>query len=183
MCSFRHWPLVLVLIILAGCGNNLGPSDSDKRPASELTNAVTNTIGPSVGDTAPSFTLEDTNYASVSLSSALAGKKAVVLYFTMWCPICDTHMSDMRDNTIPLFPDVAFYLVDYVSGSVAAARSSQLSNGYGDIDVLADVDQTVLGLYSATMGSTVVINSGGVVLMNEDYNTGSKLRTVLSGLP
>ena len=36
--------------------------------------------------------------------------------------------------------------------------------------------------YDATMGTTVVIGSDGVIRMNEDYKDGSKLKDVLSGL-
>jgi hypothetical protein len=37
--------------------------------------------------------------------------------------------------------------------------------------------------YQATMGTTVVIDSTGIIRMNEDYRDGSQLRTVLAGLP
>jgi hypothetical protein len=52
-----------------------------------------------------------------------------------------------------------------------------------DFTVLADTDQSVLNLYHATMGTTAVIDGGGVVRMNEDYKDGTKLRQTLESLP
>ncbi len=159
--------------------DDLNPSGSDKRPVVQP-----GTTGPAVGQNAPDFTLSDTLGNSVTISSVFPTVQGVVIYFTMWCPICDTHMSNMRSTQIPIFPNVRFYAVDYVSGTVADARNAEISNGFdgSGFTVLADTHQTVLGLYQATMGTTVVIDRTGVVRMNEDYKDGSRLQSVLSGL-
>lgn len=175
--------LLLLIIIAPGCGgtaDDLSPSGSDKRSI-----AQPGTTGPSVGQKAPEFTIPDSLGNTLSLSSALASSKAVVLYFTMWCPICDTHMSSMRAAAVPAFPDVRFFLVDYVSGTVTDARNAQVSNGYAgpEFTVLADTNQAVLNAYSATMGTTVVIDGAGVIRMNEDYKDGTRLPAVLGSLP
>ena len=77
-----------------------------------------------------------------------------------------------------------FYAVDYVSGTVADARNSELSNGYegSGFIVLADTVQTVLNLYHGTMGTTVVIDKTGVIRMNEDYKD-DRLTAALTSLP
>jgi peroxiredoxin len=176
---------ILLMFLLTGCGSmmdDLSPSGSDKRPA-----VVPGTTGPLVGQNAPDFTLPDTLGTSVTLSSIITttGVQGAVLYFTMWCPICDTHMSNMQAVFLPAYPDVQFFLVDYVSGTVADAANAQLINGYAGsgFTVLADTTQTVLNLYQATMGTTVVIDNLGVVRMNEDYKDGVRLQNVLAGLP
>jgi peroxiredoxin len=130
-------------------------------------------------------TLPDSLGNAVTLSSVVPAAKGVVLYFTMWCPVCDSHMSHMRNTVLPAHPEVRYYAVDYVSGSVAGARSSEVSNGYdgSGITVLADIDTSVLGLYAATMGTTVVIDNAGVIRMNEDYRNGDNLMAVLANLP
>jgi hypothetical protein len=91
----------------------------------------------------------------------------------------------MRSSEIPAFPAVRFYAVDYVSGTVADARNSELSNGYdgSGFTVLADTQQTVLNLYQATMGTTVVIDRAGVIRMNEDFKDGTRLDAALVALP
>ncbi len=177
--------LLLVPAFLAGCGNmldDLYPSGADKRPLVQC-----GIPGPDVCQFAPDFTLSDTLGNNVTLSSvvATAGVQGTVLYFTMWCPTCDTHMSNMRDVVIPRFPAVRFFAIDYVSASAAEAGNAEISNGFAGsgFTVLADTQQTVLNLYHATMGSTIVIDSNGVVQMNEDYKDGVRLQSVLAGLP
>ena len=176
--------LVLILTFLAGCGgmmNDLDPSGADKQAAVQ-----SGSTGPHVGQNAPDFTISDTLGSNVTLSSALTGTgvNGVVLYFTMWCPTCDIHMSSMRSSHILLFPNVRFYAIDYVSGTVSDARNSEVSNGYegSGFVVLADTVQAVLNLYHGTMGTTVVIDKTGKVLMNEDYKD-DRLMSTLTNLP
>lgn len=170
--------LVPLLVLFARCAD-LAPSGEDKRSP-----APPGSVGPGVGQIAPDFTLPDSLGNSVTLSSVVPQARGVVLYFTMWCPICDAHMSDMRSAVIPAFPNARFFAVDYVCGSVAEARASEVANGYvgSGFTVLADVGAGVLASYAATMGSTVVIDNTGVILMNEDYRDGANLRSVLAGL-
>jgi len=178
----RHFLIVLIMLFaLASCGemaDDLFPSGTDKRPSVD-----TDTTGSGVGQIAPDFSVSDTNGTTVTLASALSGRTGIVLYFTMWCPICDSHMSNMMNDVIPLFPDVGFFAVDYVSGTIADARNAQVSNGYASLSVLADIDHILLQGYEGTMGTTVVIDSTGTIMMNEDYRDGTDLQAVLSGLP
>ncbi len=186
MGSARMLVLLLLLsALLAGCGNTLNdlyPSGADKRPQVQC-----GIPGADVCQKAPDFTLSDTLENSVTLSTVVAttGLRGTVLYFTMWCPICDTHMSNMQAAMIPQFPAVRFFAVDYVSASAAEAGNAESSNGFvgSGFTVLADTHQTALNLYHATMGSTIVIDSNGVVRMNEDYKDGARLQSVLAGLP
>jgi peroxiredoxin len=185
MGSAKNGLLTMLLLLVAGCGgmmDDLAPSGSDKRPA-----VTPGTTGPLVGQGAPDFTLPDTLGNSITLSTVLTttGVGGAVLYYTMWCPICDAHMSNMLTYTLPNHPDIRFYLIDYVSGSVAGAATAELTNGYGGsgFTVLADVDQSVLNLYQATMGTTVVIDRSGIVRLNEDYKDGVRVRNMLANLP
>ena len=160
------------LLLLAGCGDtfdDLVPSGKDKRTMVE--------------QNAADFTLLNTLGESINLATELSGAKGVVLYFNMWCPICDSHMSHMRAYIMPDFPGVKFLIVDYVSGSVERSRSAQLSNGYAAMEVLVDSDETVSSQFNVTMGTTVVIDSAGIIRLNEDYKDGSRLYTTLEALP
>jgi peroxiredoxin len=172
-----------LLLLLLGCGDlkgDLTPSGDDKRPTVEA-----GTIGPAVGQIAPEFTVSDTLGQPVSLAAERAGARGVVLYFTMWCPICDAHMRHMWQNAVAQYPDVRFLAVDYVSGSVADARLAQTDNGYATapFTFLADTNQALLGAYAATMGTTVVVDAAGVITFSEDYRDGSRLEAALSALP
>ena len=173
--------VVGALLLVAGCqelGDDLTPSGTDRRP-----DVVAGSMGTQVDQQSPDFAVQDTLGNSYALSTEVATADAVVLYFTMWCPICDSHASHMRSATIPDFPQVKFFLVDYVTGSITASRSAQLSNGYAGSTVLVDEDLSLYNLYQASMGTTVVIDSTGIVKMNEDYKDGVKLRAVLESLP
>ena len=172
---------LFILLALAGCKgvtDDLNPSGEDKRPV-----VVAGSSGTQVGQLSPDFSVQDTLDVTHTLSDELAASGGVVLYFNMWCPICESHTSHMRSTIIPDFPLVRFFLVDYVSGSIAVSRSAQLSNGYGSSTVLVDANQALFNLYRASMGSTVVIDSTGIVRMNEDYKDGVKLRETLQALP
>ncbi|RKZ67186.1 MAG: hypothetical protein DRQ44_05955 [Gammaproteobacteria bacterium] len=170
------------LLGLAGCDgitDDLRPSGDDNRPVVEE-----GILGTQVGQISPDFSMLDSLGNTRGLYDELSTSTGVVLYFTMWCPICDTHMSHMRSEVMPNFPTVQFFLVDFVSGSVAASRSAQLSSGYGGIETLVDSDQALYGSYDASMGTTVVIDSAGnIVRMNEDYKDGVKLTETLQALP
>ena len=171
--------LMVLLITTAGCGgmmDDLNPSGNDKRVASPH--------GASPDQTAPLFTVSDIDGNPFNLTEALKGNEAVVLYFTMWCPICDSHTAHQKRYILPEFSGVRFCLVDYVSGSVGDSNSAAIASGYANagFTILADTDQTVMNLYNATMGTTVVIDSSGVVRMNEDYKDGGRLQDILRSL-
>jgi peroxiredoxin len=172
--------ITAALAILPACGDNLAPSGADQRPPVQ-----TGTTGPAVGQKAAGFTVSDTNGTTVTLASSLASRKAAVFYFTMWCPICDIHMSNIRSSIAPSFPAVGFYLVDYVSGSVSDAAAAGFSNGYagGVFTILADTNHALTANFLGTMGTTVVVDNTGTILMNEDYRDGTRLQSILSGLP
>jgi len=174
--------MLAAAFVIAGCSgvtDDLLPSGDDKRPVVEA-----GTIGIQVDQQSPDFSLFDTLGNSRGLYAELAvPRDAVVLYFNMWCPICDAHASHMRTYVMPNFPGVSFFLVDYVTGSISASRDSQLANGYADIETLVDAAQEVFDLYQASMGTTIVIDSTGIIRMKEDYKDGVKLTETLQALP
>ncbi len=180
MYSCKIFVVLLSLVFSAGCGDNLFPSGNDKRPS-----VLAGSSGGDVNQKAPDFSLPDINGSTVTLASSIAGKKGAVFYFTMWCPICDSHMSSIRSSVAPSFPDMNFFLVDYVSGSVAGASSAASANGYagGVFTTLADTNHTLTNTFQGTMGTTVVIDSTGIIRMNEDYRDGTNLRSTLAALP
>ncbi len=93
------------------------------------------------------------------------------------------HEPHALSHIITLYPNVKFYFIDYVSGTIELSRSAQVSNGYTANVVLVDDIQHVLNLYDATMGTTVVVDNGGIIRMNEDYKDGTALNGVLAALP
>src|SRR5512135_1357430 len=125
MSCFKRVCCLLLLIGLAGCGSDLIPSGADKRPPVQ-----SGTVGPRVSQIAPDFTVSDSHGNPVMLSSVLSSPttSGVVLYFTMWCPICTSDMSLIRDWTLPSYPHVEFFAVDYVSASVSESLAAEIAN-------------------------------------------------------
>lgn len=177
--------LSLLLIGLSACDmkDDLLPSNSDDRGTVEP-----GSIGYMPGQIAADFTITDMYGDDFVLSDHLAGGSepadVIVLYFTMWCPICLSHTDHIYTNVIPQFSSrgtVVYGLVDYVSGSVSATYAQASANGYltPKFDILADVNQAVLNQFNGAMGITIVIDSDGTILMNEDYRTGKTLVEIL----
>ncbi len=172
--------LLAILFMMTGCQeitDDLIPSSDDKRPVVQ-----TGSIGSQPGQLAPDFTAIDSKNSSHTLADELALSNGVVLYFTMWCPICDSHMDHIRTHLIQDFPNIRFLVVDYVTGSISASRASQLANGYAGFTVLTDSDQALFNAFKGSMGTTVIINSSGIIRLNEDYKDGRQVRTVLTAL-
>jgi peroxiredoxin len=172
-------------LILDGCNmsDDLLPSGNDARET-----VVTGSIGSMPGQIAENFIIKDSLNNDFNLSEHLnAGSHpadVVVLYFTMWCPICLSHNDHIYNTVMPQFRGrgvVVYALVDYVSGNVSATHAAELANGYdgSDFTVLSDNNQIVLNQFNAAMGIVVVIDSDGTILLNEDYRNGSALITRL----
>ncbi len=171
MRSIKLISLVITSWLLTACLEDLNPESKDLRSDSEK--------GPLYSD---NFTAIDTLNNSISLSDELLSHDAVVLYFTMWCPLCDSHMSHIRRQLIDQYSNVRFLMVDYVSANVSQSRSSQRANGFDDLTLLVDNQQALLNIYSATMASVIVINDQNLILLNEDYKNGSRLIETLDNL-
>jgi len=192
MYSANTWRPVAVALLclhLVACGgveDDLWPSDEDQRGS-----VAAGSVGALPGQTAADFQVQDSVGNAVQLADYLSDgatpADAVVLYFTMWCPICLSHSDHMLSTVVPRFRDrgdVVYALVDYVSGSVALSRAAEQANGYAGSDfvVLADVDQALFDQFDAAMGTIVVIGPDGVIRLNEDYRTGAHLAASLDGL-
>lgn len=168
---------------LAGCDgvtDDLLPSGDDKRP-----DVVEGSPGTRVGQLAPDFSLFDTLGNSHGLYDELdqLDVSGVVLYFTMWCTACNAEANHMRINVMPNFPNVSFFLVDFVSGSITDSRAAQELNALTGIETLVDKNQQVSNSFNASMGTTVVVDSAGkIVRMNELYKDSVKLTETLRAL-
>ena len=177
--------LILMLAGLSACDiqDDLIPSNSDKR-----SNVTIGSAGHLPGQIAADFTIKDSLDNDFILSDYLEGgsKPAdlVVLYYTMWCPICLSHTDHMYNNVLPQFRDrgtVVYGLVDYVSGSVSATRAAEQANGYAgsNFTILSDEKQALLKQFNGAMGIVVIIDSDGTILLNEDYRNGSSMIEIL----
>jgi peroxiredoxin len=180
----------MVVMSLSGCLNSI---EDDLKPSpDDLRVTVTpGTSGDQPGQYAPDFTLPDSVGGSFQLTNHLSGgtqpADAVVLYFTMWCPVCLGHTDHLYNEIVPRFAGrgtVVYGLVDYVSGTVENVRVMEESNGYAGsaFTVLVDAQLDVFNQYHGAMGKVVVIAADGTVMLNEDYRNGENLAATLEGL-
>ena len=161
--------ILLCLLFTLGCQEDLAPSN-DQLESTQATRE-----GETLNDI--TFTLSDGT--SSQLSEQLATHDAVVFYFTMWCPICEGHMSYIRQQIKPHYEDVAFIFVDYVSGNVSSTLDSQQSRGYTDFPVISDFDDALEQYFNGTMATTVIVDKNFIVKLNALFKTGNEISEVL----
>jgi peroxiredoxin len=166
--------ILIGMFLLTGCQEDLFPSND------QLTSKSEAQVGALIDDL--EFTLSTNINDEISSRLQPNNIDAVVLYFTMWCPVCDSHMSHIRSQFKNQYPNIEFMFVDYVSGSTTSSRGAQTSSGYSDFDVISDYDNALENYFSGTMASTIVIDKNFIVLMNEEFKTGSQLASILDNL-
>lgn len=181
----------LLISVIICCGavscddltSDLVPSSTDKRAT-----VIAGTTGYRPGQLVADFTIKDSFNNDFILSDHLTGGSqpadVIVLYFTMWCPICLSHSDHIYNTIMPQFNTrgtVIYGLIDYVSGSVSATRAAEVANGFGNSDfvTLADSGQMLFNQLNGAMGSVVVIDNDGTILLNEDFRNGTALQTIL----
>ncbi len=169
---FKALTAVSLVLTLMACQEDLYPQDN---PSSRSLAATT-------GYLLDDFTVTLNTNEPFVLSDQLVTFDAVVLYFTMWCPVCDSHMQHIRSHLIPTYPNVKFVIVDYVSGSHNHSRASQLNSGYSDFDIISDTDDFLQYTLQGTMGSIVVIDKGFEVKLNEYFKNDLALKFLLDSL-
>lgn len=154
-------------------GADLLPDGSDRRTENSV-----DFIG--VGEQSPDLSLFLLDNVESSLYNEGAVKRGVVLYFTMWCSICNAHTSHIIANFKSQHPDVAFIVIDYVTGDLDVAKNIAISSGlYNAIDIGVDLGGAVQKAFAGTMATTVVIDSANTVRMNEDFRDGAALGELL----
>lgn len=178
--------LAVLVLLLAGCNNNLLPSDEDKRMG-----VVAGSLGKQPTQKVANATVKDISGNDVSLYDFIAAEggatpaDAIVIYFTMWCSTCLTHMSDLYNDIRPTFSskgNVKYIIVDFVSGSVSSAKSSARAYGFDSTEfvVLADTERTIRDQLGGNMGITLVIDSTGIIKLNQEYRSGEEIDASLS---
>lgn len=164
--------LCMGVLLLSACQEDLLPSNDP------LTSEQAAREGEIIDDLM--FTLSDGTVTN--LSSRLANADGVVLYFTMWCPVCDSHMNHIRKKIQPIFPNIDFIFVDYISGSIAYTQDAQQALGYSNSWVIADFDNGLENYFNGSMASTIIIDKNFIVRLNSGFKTGDEIERALQAL-
>ncbi|MBI4319502.1 MAG: TlpA family protein disulfide reductase [Chloroflexi bacterium] len=102
-------------------------------------------VGPSVGKTAPDFTLLDLDGQPVTLSD-LQGKPVLINFWASWCPPCRYEMPELEAVYRERRDKGLVILAVSIDDSVAAAADFIRENGF-TFPVLLDTDKQVSYLY------------------------------------
>ncbi len=169
------YPVLFLALWSLHCSNLL-PDDADLRgqnPGNIL----------AVGQQAPEFSLPVTDGSTLTLASGLAGKNGLVIYFTMWCPVCTSHTDEVVQAIVPAYPNARYVMVDYVSSSINEAATLKTYGGYDSTGIVVALDgsQSLMNSYGATMAFVVIIDSTGKIRMNEVYKR-QKMEQILGAL-
>ena len=175
----------LTMFFLSACNNNLLPSDEDKRQAPEA-----GSEGSQPTQKLADFTLKDIDGNDRTLSEFLqngdSASDAVVIYFTMWCSTCMAHTDHLENSIMPSYADkgkVTYLLIDYVTRDVDASAASASANGVANSDFIVLVDDgSVRDQLGGNMAVALVVDSTGVVFMNQDFGSGTQLEKALSSV-
>ena len=170
--NIKYILITFLLFLMAGCQEDLMPSND------KMESTLSTREGEVINDI--SFTFSDGTHQN--LSDELARYDAVVFYFTMWCPICDGHMSYIRNQIKPQYDNVKFVFVDYISGNISGVLDSQESRGYTDFSVIADTDDALEKYFNGSMATTVIIDKNFIVKLNSTFKTGKEIFAKLDGL-
>ncbi|GAA6134008.1 hypothetical protein NBRC116188_07970 [Oceaniserpentilla sp. 4NH20-0058] len=169
--SIKHLlSILMACVLLSACQEDLLPSNDPLKNTQDLQQ------GSMIEDF--EFTLSDGTTRSLSVE--LNQYDAVVLYFTMWCPVCDSHMSHIRTDLVSQFSNVKFIFVDYISASIAYTLDAQQANGYTDFDVISDENNILENQFNGTMATTIVIDKNFVVQFKGLYKTTEDLTHILN---
>ncbi len=169
----KHIIFLVSLLFIFGCQEDLLTSNQENNMSHEP------------------FIIEDfiiklnTNQADSkieSLSDRLNNHDGVVLYFTMWCPVCDNHMQSIRNDLVVQYANIDFVFIDYVSASATSSRATQLNNGYSDFDVISDTDGYLEDTLQGSMGSLVLIDKNFTVVFSEVFKSHLDLVVAIEGL-
>ncbi|EAT12825.1 thioredoxin family protein [Bermanella marisrubri] len=163
--------LLLFLIASTACMEDLTPSN-DPIQGEQNRQGLQGTVLEDIA-------LIDNNLNKWQLSQALSEADAVAFYFTMWCPVCDSHMQHIKNHLAEDYPNVTFVFVDYVSSSQAMSRETQIASGYQSSQVLADIDSELQNNLSASMSSFAIIDKNFVVRYNQVFQSDTGIRDVL----
>ncbi len=125
-----------------------------------------------MGNRAPSFSLATLDGGSVSLESALAARRPVLLYFfASWCPHCRADLKSLKELE-PTFRDKLTVVLISFDGNEAKETLRQFfsSNGYTWTTGLGNQD--VLSKYGVfTQSTKIALNADGVVVFRSGYGT------------
>ena len=166
------------LFVFNNCANlldDLAPSSEDFRGSE--TASYPGVVGALAGD----YALNVASGNNTTLHTETAASAGVVLYFTMWCSVCDSHTTHIINTLKPKYPNIRFFLVDYVSSSMTNTQDYIVYYGLGgSIEVIGDFSHELTRYFGGTMSSTIVIGPDNRVRFNESFQNGSRLDQILS---
>ncbi len=129
------------------------------------------------GKKAQDFTLETVRSQKITLSKYIQGKKAILLFWTTWCPYCRVAVKEinaMRDKIAAMNITVIFIS----TGEPAQTIARYLENNRYDFDVALDSDQSVSDAYRLMGVPTLVYIDEEGIIKSVEHQFSSDFETI-----
>ena len=130
-----------------------------------------------IGTKAQDFTLQTVSGQKIDLSKHIQGKRAILLFWTTWCPHCRVAVKEinaMRDQITS--SNIAVILISV--GEPAQTISRYLQNNRYDFDVALDSDQSVSDAYRLMGVPTLVYIDEKGIISSVEYQFSSDFETI-----
>ncbi|MGI6742316.1 MAG: TlpA family protein disulfide reductase [Eubacteriales bacterium] len=183
--------IILLLMVLAvavsgllySCGDKPNESidpDATVEQGESSPGNIENNAGDVVANTAPDFTVKDSDNSDVKLSDKF-GKPIIVNMWATWCGPCISELPAFNKLAENYKDDITFMMVNLTDGSydtVDAVKEFAVKNGY-TFPVYFDTEGNASNAYSVfSIPLTIFIDENGNV---KEKHTGSMSEEVLQG--
>lgn len=163
----RNFLILASVIVLAIGGwviwNALQPSQSQT--------AVTNgSVGISVGDTAPNFSVPTLDDETFTLND-VRGKPAIVFFMAYWCGTCIPEAQALAQLKGEYGEDINITAIDIdPSSTPQALEQFKQAAGGESLTWAFDTDQQVASSYQVrSLDTTLVLNAEGVIVYRDEF--------------
>lgn len=155
--------LMLVISLLAGCGDN-GENAAATKTDDTAADTASLTVGATEGDLAPDFTLKRLDGTDLTLSD-LRGKAVIVDFWDTWCPPCKRALPHLQELSERYSDDLVVVGVALGREGEAKVRSYTKENGLTFEMVVFTQSSTIMTDFGGiqSIPTTFLIDANGVI--------------------
>ncbi|MCC6790612.1 MAG: redoxin domain-containing protein [Thermomicrobiales bacterium] len=151
--------VILLSVVLAGCGGGGDKSVSDQFGLIDWPTDASAATGPQVGDRAPNFKLETPDGQTVELAQ-YAGQPVFLNFFASWCANCREEMAafeaESQSGTIVIG-------IDYRESAETVTKLAAETGATFPIGLDRDTEVSREGFKVTNLPATILIDADGII--------------------